>query len=32
MGSAAANPLLSLAGRTMAQLRELARNTPLAGV
>jgi hypothetical protein len=32
MGPSAANPLLSLAGRTMAQLRELARNTPLAGV
>jgi uncharacterized protein len=30
--AAAANPLLSLAGRTMAQLRELTRNTPLAGV
>jgi hypothetical protein len=32
MGPSAANPLLSLAGRTMAQLRELARHTPLAGV
>jgi len=32
MGSTAASSLLSLAGRTMAQLRELARNTPLAGV
>ena len=32
MGSAAANPLLSLAGRTMAQLRELARNTSLSTI
>jgi hypothetical protein len=32
MGSAAANPLLFLAGRTMAQLRELARNTSLSTI
>ena len=28
----AKNSLLSLAGRTIAQLRELARNSPLANV
>jgi hypothetical protein len=32
MGSAPANSLLSLAGRTMAQLRELARNTSLSDI